>query len=447
MFQGIGSLNQFVAGFSHGGGHPPQHSNGLGNGNALSISHFSFSAEYSSTQISLSSEGFFAERRQFSAQVFEARMSGRLSDFRSSEAPSYQAEVPSPQDVANRILGFVEQRIAREAESGASQEELESLFAQAVEGIDTGYGEALEELEARGLVTEELQADIDEGYGLIQVGLADLREKYLVDESNGNAEGDEASIPDGVDLVDEDSVVAQSSQAGQAAEDDASSDDAGQSSVDGSGLSRLAQAFAYNRTELAANDLGLTVTTRDGDKVTVYVGAASGSETSAIYAGRGQNEYLGMSRSSFESSGFELLVEGDLDDEELAALGEMLAQIEEIAGSFFAGDLDSAFSAALELDVDMSEIASYAVSMSSTRYEQVGVAYQSSRSPAAERFQPLADQVPKFAGALAQAGQFSDSVSLIEQVMDRLVSRVEVERANNEQFMDFARQLLGQLSA
>ncbi|OZG72900.1 hypothetical protein BTA51_13110 [Hahella sp. CCB-MM4] len=452
MFHGIGSLNQLFAGFGRGNAHHSHHP--ASNGQSVSVSQYSLSVEYSSVEMSFSSQGSAGGQRQFSAQVFETRLSGRLSAFQQPAQNPYQSALPSPQDVANKVLGFVEQRIAQEAENGATPEELEDLFAQATEGVSTGYAEAIEEIETRGLMTDELQSDIDEGYDLIQTGLTDLREKYLPGDPQGVEDGAVIVDPAQTESAPEDEVV-QNSQANDEGEVVADSDDgdasgavSSNSEQDRPRLSRLAEAFAYNRTQLTSNDLGLTVTTRDGDKVTIYVGAASGSQTSALYAARGGNQYLGVSQSSFETSGYQLLVDGELDQDELTALEEMLAQVEDIAGSFFAGDFNDAFAAALEMDVDMSEIASYSVSMSSMQYEEVEAAYRSGGRHSANQFQPLADQVPKYADALSQAARFDEPASLIEQIMERLVEfNGESEQLQNDQFLDFSRQLLQQLSA
>ena len=455
MFNGIAAFNQLFSGFRQGGQDVSANAGQAGAGQ-LSVSQLSLDIEYSSTEVHLGRHGRHGhhdngsnsvELRQFSAQIFETRISGRLGGFQRPVANPYQAQVPSPQDVAGKVLGFVEQRIAQEAANGASPERLEELFNQAAEGVERGYGEALEELDARGLITEDLQADIDEGHDLIQSGLADLREKYLPSD---NPEADAAADDANADTSSTDIPVPTN-----VGEQDAQSDD-----VDGSAgntesnsasrpaFSRFAQALAFNHTQFAANDVGLTITTQDGDKVTISVSAMAGSQLSGSYASRGRHEALNLSQTQFEASGFELKIDGELDEGELTALEELLAQVEDIAGTFFSGDLDSAFAAALDLNADIGEIASYAISMTQMQYEEVGVSYKAHRPAVADRFQPLADQVPKYAKALAEASHFADPVNLISSVIDRILDKGAEERSGvQHNFADFSHRLLQQLSA
>ncbi len=86
---------------------------------------------------------------------------------------------PSATDVANRLLGFVQNRLQTEADAGADIERLADLLAQARAGIDKGYGEAREQITALGLMTETLAGEIDDGFDRIQSGLLDLEKLFL----------------------------------------------------------------------------------------------------------------------------------------------------------------------------------------------------------------------------------------------------------------------------
>lgn len=94
-----------------------------------------------------------------------------------------QAQPPTASDVASRILGFVQNRLQMEAEAGADTERLTELFAQARAGIEKGYAEAREQIQALGLMTEALAEDINKGYDLIQDGLLDLEKLFLEKEA------------------------------------------------------------------------------------------------------------------------------------------------------------------------------------------------------------------------------------------------------------------------
>ena len=124
--------------------------------------------------------------------VLRARMEQRLEQAMgalankpsvASHKYSAQAQPPTPTDVANRILGFVQNRLQAEAEAGADTERLTELFAQARAGIEKGYGEAREQIQALGLMTETLAVEIDKGFDLIQDGLLNLEKLFLEKET------------------------------------------------------------------------------------------------------------------------------------------------------------------------------------------------------------------------------------------------------------------------
>ncbi len=378
---------------------PPLQAKGLG---AASLG-LSVELSYSASQLTYTEQG---NNRLITAQVFEARIGARLqvSNQKAFAPPQYAPNIPTPQDVANNILSFVENRLAREAASGASQDRLEELYNQGVAGIQRGYAEAMEEIEGRGLLTDELQEDIDTGYELVKDGLAALKEKYLQDDIGAESEKTPQVLTQpGSDLADE---------------EDEQDEDRNTPAV--FERSRLAEALAINRAEYSANNVGIQITTQDGDRVSIRVAQASGSAESLRY-GRGEDsEVLAVSQNSIQLGGYELAIEGELDEGELEALEELLLQVEEIAGSFFSGDLDAAFEQALQMDVDMSEIANFAVSMSSVQYQSVEAAYQQ-KSPAVEAFKPFAELVPQFTNAIEQASVFDQSRQLLQDLLDRVL--------------------------
>ncbi|WP_431688319.1 DUF5610 domain-containing protein [Hahella sp. NBU794] len=453
------AINNLLSGSHHGSGSEASEKMRHGKGVGGNVAAYDFS--YSSTEVSYSQSG---GGRDFSVRVFEARMSGRLASFGVKPAnDSYQSQVPTPQDVANKVLGFVEKRIENAARNGASPEDLESLFAQAAEGVDRGYAEAMEELDARGLITDELQEDIDSGYQLIQDGLAGLRERYLPSDSPtdpqpqtqepdvvyvppGYGEPDVIYVPDGYgepDVI----YVPDGYNGSQGSNSDSDADPSQTGGDAPSRLGGIAEALSARRSSLYAANVGINVQTQDGDNVRIRMVEASGSQTSLNYR-RGENgEAMQFSSNSFRVGSFEFSVDGELDEDELNALADMLQQVEGIAASFFGGDMDAAFSAAMDMNVDGSEIANYAINMRSLQYERVDTAYRRTEG-AGDAFQSLAKHRDMLADSLNKASMFADPARLVHEFLSQMLqTRQDEAPAYQTQYVDFAKELLERMSA
>jgi len=103
----------------------------------------------------------------------------------------------------------------------------------------------------------------------------------------------------------------------------------------------------------------LEIRTREGDVVridfrssmNVRLGAAEGS---------GGQESLKVRISERTS----LQVEGDLNSAELAAIGDLVRKVDSLANEFFAGDVEQAFAAAADLQIDSAQLADYSLRLS-----------------------------------------------------------------------------------
>ncbi|MCH8497392.1 MAG: DUF5610 domain-containing protein [Marinobacter sp.] len=110
-------------------------------------------------------------------QKLEEKMASFGVTFATRLDPNF--EPPTAEEVANRILGFVENRLRLEQAEGADPARLEKLLGQARQGIEAGYGEAREIIGALGMMTEKLAAEINDGFERVQAGLARLAEMFL----------------------------------------------------------------------------------------------------------------------------------------------------------------------------------------------------------------------------------------------------------------------------
>lgn len=234
----------------------------------------------------------------------------------------------TPEKVAERVLGFVEQRLQKEAAAGADPAKLNNLLAQAREGVEKGFAEARKILDGMGVLGGKIASDIDDTYTRIQDGLSGLDKRFV-------------SAPATADKV---------------------------------ALSGHSERFSA-----LAETFELSVTTRDGDRLRISVAQASASwsQSSFAVAGNGNSTaVVGSSQSgSMQIGGWQVSVEGELDDGEIKALEKLFSQVQELSDKFYVGDLAGAFDRAMALDIDSAQLASMSLHLTQTSVRQATDAY------------------------------------------------------------------------
>ncbi|WP_154660772.1 DUF5610 domain-containing protein [Marinobacter nanhaiticus] len=339
--------------------------------------------------------------------VLRARLDQRLGQALgessgAARAPRGDFKPPSAADVASRVLGFVQSRLQQEADAGADAERLSNLLEQARAGIEQGFSEAREQIEALGMMNKALSADIDDSFNRIQQGLEDLDNRFL------------GEVPGG---------------------------------------GRVESASATRIEASSREQLAFEVRTRDGDVVTVrmdelrYAGASSASVS---------NQRGSASESSAVSlfaGRYEFSVEGDLDAGEREALTALFEDVQKVAGQFFEGDVQAAFQSAQKLNMSGDELASFSLNLSSVRsvsastYESI-----SERPSTSTQLRPLAG-VARDIQSLAQdafdKGLNSEALnSLMEEMMSDAQARASknLETGNQDLMDSFWKAIIGSLN-
>lgn len=291
----------------------------------------------------------------------------------------------SAEKVAGNILGFIERRLALDVADGASPDALESRLEAGLSGFKKGFAEAEEQLKALSMLTPEIEEDIGQTYDLVIAGIEDLREKFL---------GAESEVEGEVQKPADTESLAKSTLA--------------------------ASQYDYAR----ANSFSFSLKTADGDTVTIDASASQAMSLSAAYSSDSEGvEQAAFSLSQSQSDAFSLSVTGELDEGELKAINDLLGQVNDLADDFFAGDLDEAFNAALELGYDSSEITSYSLNLTQVEVQRMSTAYQVSPG---EGGAPSLDGVGKFTrdliGAVDTARVFDQPLSLIQQLTEQIAN-------------------------
>ena len=231
------------------------------------------------------------------------------------------------EEVASNVLKFVGGVVRGAAKSGADEAQLTDLIGQARSGVAKGI--ALAEKDLAGFMNQEITDGIRNSKEAIGEGIDNI-EKEVLSPFRGTME--------------------------------------------------VGASLSAQYAQLQSG--GLKITTKDGDEVEISFGqsrqyqysaseritssANSNGDTNApaapqsdVVAQRSLNvqfsEYRGISFS----------VQGELDDDELGAISDLVKQITDVSKSFFNGDLDTALDKALNLGYDEKELADFALKLNS----------------------------------------------------------------------------------
>ena len=314
---------------------------------------------------------------------------------------------------ATTILSFIEAQLLRDIADGATQEELASRIEAGLQGFQQGFEEASQQLQDMGLLTDDIRTDIGDTYDLVLVGVGELRRDYL------------AAEPESEPVVEEvEPTSAESVAAGAPA------------------------AVAYGRYEEAAsNRFSFELTTADGDRVRINATSLRASLfEGAVADGRNLDMLLQYQQAQAESNRFFFSVEGELDEDELAAINELLQQVNDIAEQFFAGDLEQAFNSAMELGYDASEIAQFSLNLQQTSVQRATTAYrgpeESGEVSLSEQLRPLGGFAQSVLEALDTASVFDNPGELVAQLAELFERRQDsglltfIESLNQSSLVD-----------
>lgn len=296
----------------------------------------------------------------------------------------------TPDKVAGRILDFVGGRIQAEAANGADPEKLQKMLDQARQGVEKGFAEAKKILQGMGVLGGKIASDIEDTFQRVQDGLARIGSTYGL----GNA-------PAG----------------------------------DTSSVSRAAVSASTSTLVARSSTFDMEVTTREGDKLKISIAQASAnwsstsaSASSTRTSGNGgtstsTSAQVSASSGSLQIGGWSVQIEGNLNDDEKAALTDLLGQVQDISSKFYSGDLSGAFDRALALNMNGDQLASMSLNLSQTTYAQAtstyGAVSEEGGQPASAVNTSLRDYAKGLLDAMkSAAGVSDDAKGTLQQLLD-----------------------------
>lgn len=294
---------------------------------------------------------------------------------RSDKAPSsnpvakevVKSDRQSAQTTADNMLRFIGGGIDSLRRAGASEERVGDRIAAAREGVARGYAEAEEILEAKGLLNDELKAEIAAGRELIEEGIDRLE--------RGEALNTENTAPSS-------SLLASTSQV------------------------------------KVSNSLSLDVVTRDGDRVKVsfYQGEQRSSSSAPGF----------LSASAGSQTNWQFEVQGNLDEGEREALSGLFDSVQDLSERFFGGDLGGALEEAMNLGFDGNELASLSLNLTQKTFASSTRAYSDIQPKLPTDLleglkSPLASYVDSHLAALDKASGLAEPDKVMQDLVNNLL--------------------------
>jgi hypothetical protein len=324
---------------------------------------------------------------------------------------------------------------------GASQEDLQARLEAGLAGFKKGFAEASEKLEALSLLSPEIKTDIGKTYDLVLEGVDALRSKFI--QSTQPTEETPKPAPTTTDVIKTTDSKATDSKNTATKLDVPSFIPATSSSI-GYGN------YEYGR----AREFSFELTTKEGDKITIKASSSEGLALEAGRASRGNSSAGALNGSYSSSQSFSLSVEGDLNENELKAINDLLGRVNDLAGQFFNGNLDVAFDQAMNMGYDAEQIGSFSLNLAQAEIQQVTQAYQTfepGRASSggsninkllADQLLPMGNFIKDLLASLDRASEFSEPKSLLTNMAEKITGEAEVDQAQGKRFRDFMEEML-----
>lgn len=391
-------------------------------GSSRSFQSFSFS--YNESSSSMRENGIKVLNHELGASLSAAN----TTEFQSksaAEAPlkyeAIESEPPSPKEVADKILGVVINRLEQEAEQGASPERIGMLLEQAESGITKGFKQAENQIEQLGLSSDELSDDIDQSQKLINKGLNILQQAYIESDSE-KANNPPTSTPTPT-------LTSTSNEPSARHTDNTQKNQVESSPLNEIPKREISQTAGYSQFSALSESTSIEIETQDGDIVSFSLSQLQASFKEGAFDSEASH-YEG----SYSSGQYAYSVEGDLDENEIKALNDLMVQIESLSEQFFGGDFQGAFESALSLGFDGAEIAGFSLNMNITQIQQVSTYEQVSNMGSSDhhqntQFAPLSN----FAHDLLETHkQAMEHFKNADQMITNLLGKMMEDRYSSE---------------
>ena len=125
-------------------------------------------------------------------------------------------------------------------------------------------------------------------------------------------------------------------------------------------------SVALGTREVFAEKGAIDLVTNEGDHVTIRFRAKDVITSAAAESTSSTGSATAASTSEISLGRVKVTVDGNLNNDELAAINNVLSQVDALATKFFSGDAEGAFAAAAQVGADPAQIASFQMNLTYT---------------------------------------------------------------------------------
>ncbi|TRY31506.1 DUF5610 domain-containing protein [Aliiglaciecola sp. M165] len=394
------------------------------------------------------------------------QIDGKKPDF--SAPKSESKSLFDFEEIAKNVLRFVGGVITSAARGGADEDALNSLFEQARSGVAKGI--KLAEKDLAGFLNEEINEGISKSADLIERGIQRLQDQlFNKQEPETDSSASSTRVSENITLAKQESgelnirtrdgdevtirfedfqqfefnrqILVEQSNNNQQKPPQAPADDAQKDIEQNDVLPRQAPDQGPEAPSTLTFPDAILVPSNDnasasqGEEVAQENDVQNASQQSGEQASPvEQNQVQTAQQAVFiEQNSFSFSVNGELDEAELASIGQLVSDANDLANTFFSGDIETAFNQALELGFDEQELSGFALQL--TRQEQVEVVktYESvslydeqndSANVSAKPVERVSEYLEKMLNVLEQSQQKLADSDQYEQLITGLVNQI-----------------------
>ncbi len=125
----------------------------------------------------------------------------------------------------------------------------------------------------------------------------------------------------------------------------------------------------------------IQITTKEGDVVTISLSESVTNSSSAFEAEQQGVKVSAYSENISTESGFNISIEGDLNEKEQKSLAKLINKMSKVSEKFFDGNVKSAFKHAQKVGFDTKQIAGFSMDLRKEESVQAVAAYQQTTVP------------------------------------------------------------------
>lgn len=376
-------------------------------------------------------------------------------NFSPPENKEKEASLFDFEEVAKNVLNFIGGALKNAKNKGADDEELNSIFEQASSGVLQGI--KLAEQDLAGFLNEEITEGINQSKALIDEGIANLRRDIF------NPDYAEESIEQQL-AVDNTSVAYEKLQSGELNIRTKDGDnvtltfeDFQQFEFNQRQVQQLQEEVVSNESTLQENAVDNTISQSPADEASIE----NTTEDPVVKAPEAETLPSVTEQNAIfhQQNSLSFSVTGELDEEELQAIGQLVADTNDLAEEFFNGDIETAFNQALELGFDEQELSSFALQLTKVENTQVIRAYETvsrydgenEESDPARAVKPVTEYLDKLLNVLDGSRQQLENNASYENVVNELINRLGDEVATPDlisainRFNEFNQKLIDNL--